>query len=144
MDHLLCRVEAVIFHKKEKLLLARHEKLERSYWVLPGGSVQFGESLDFALRRELFEELNFDEVIVNELLFVDQFIDLDHKRHVVKIGFTVTIPEDEFEELSVSAQADVIKDIREFTLEEIRDSADTFYPSKDFLLNMFEAAAGND
>lgn len=143
MEQLQCRVEAVIFHKNEKLLLARHEKLDRSYWVLPGGGVQFGESLDFALRRELFEELNFDEVIVDDLLYVDQFVDLDHKRHVVKIGFGVTIPEDEFEELNVSAQADVIKDIREFTLDEIRQSSDTFYPSKDFLLNLFEMTVGN-
>jgi len=144
MESLKVRVEGVVFHNKEKLLLAKHEKMEKSYWVLPGGVVEFGESLDFALRRELFEELGFDEVIVEDLLLVDQFVDIDHKRHIVKIAFLVTIPESEFQDLNISAQANVIKDVKEYTRQEIQDSSETFYPSKDFFLNLFDSNPGND
>jgi ADP-ribose pyrophosphatase YjhB (NUDIX family) len=47
------------------MLLGRHEKGDRQYWLLPGGGVNSGESLVNALHRELTEELGIaDEVPV--------------------------------------------------------------------------------
>ncbi len=56
------RVSAVL-RWSERILLCRHVKGEREYWLLPGGGVNAGESLLQALRRELAEELGIDEEI---------------------------------------------------------------------------------
>jgi 8-oxo-dGTP diphosphatase len=44
-----------------RILLIRHEKPGKEYWLLPGGGVNSGESLVDALRRELQEELGIDD-----------------------------------------------------------------------------------
>ena len=42
------------------VLLVRHQKGEDTYWLLPGGGVQYGESLEEALNRELLEGMRQD------------------------------------------------------------------------------------
>ena len=54
------RVSAVL-RWRDRILLCRHEKPGREYWLLPGGGVNAGESLVEALRRELAEEVGIDE-----------------------------------------------------------------------------------
>ena len=50
------RVSAILrWHGR--VLLCRHEKPGREYWLLPGGGVNSGESLVNALHRELAEEV---------------------------------------------------------------------------------------
>ena len=39
-----------------RILLVRHEKDGRAYWLLPGGGVEEGEQLEDAMRREFAEE----------------------------------------------------------------------------------------
>lgn len=48
-------VGAAIFRQEELLLLRRVDG-DRGRWELPGGSVEVGENLDEALRREVMEE----------------------------------------------------------------------------------------
>ena len=50
------RVSAVL-RWEGRVLLCRHEKSGREYWLLPGGGVNSGESLVEALRLELEEEV---------------------------------------------------------------------------------------
>ena len=54
------RVSAVLGWRGS-ILLCRHEKPGKEYWLLPGGGVNSGESLVDALRRELAEEIGIDE-----------------------------------------------------------------------------------
>ena len=50
------RVSAIL-RWRGRVLLCRHEKPGREYWLLPGGGVNSGESLIDALHRELDEEV---------------------------------------------------------------------------------------
>ncbi|MBI4779066.1 nucleotide exchange factor GrpE [Candidatus Falkowbacteria bacterium] len=52
-------VSAFIFNNKGELLLTRSPKWNNS-WVVPGGKVEFGESMEKTLKREMKEELNLD------------------------------------------------------------------------------------
>jgi 8-oxo-dGTP diphosphatase len=54
------RVSAIL-RRESRVLLVRHEKHGREYWLLPGGGVSAGESLVQALKRELAEEVGIDE-----------------------------------------------------------------------------------
>jgi 8-oxo-dGTP diphosphatase len=54
------RVSAIL-RWKGRVLLCRHEKPGKEYWLLPGGGVNSGESLVDALYRELAEEIGIDD-----------------------------------------------------------------------------------
>lgn len=53
------RVSAIL-RRGRRILLVRHEKHGREYWLLPGGGVHAGETLVRALKRELAEEVGLD------------------------------------------------------------------------------------
>ncbi len=51
---------ALVIRAGDRILLARHEKGGRSYWVFPGGRLEYGETLEECGRRELLEEAGVD------------------------------------------------------------------------------------
>jgi ADP-ribose pyrophosphatase YjhB (NUDIX family) len=84
------RVSAIL-RWRGRVLLCRHEKPDKEYWLLPGGGVNSGESLVDALHRELAEELGLDDelpvegpvAIVDSIAPVRSFA----PKHVVHIIF---------------------------------------------------------
>ncbi len=78
-----------------RILMVEQGRGEECYWLLPGGGVQFGESLTEALRREFLEELGL-RVGVYRLLAVSESISPDpsYLKHVLHLVFEVTAPTD--------------------------------------------------
>lgn len=80
------RVTGLLVENNE-LLIVKQLLKERSNWNLPGGALEFGETLEQALIREMKEETGL-VVEVGELLYVcDRFRGL--KKHVVDMSFSV-------------------------------------------------------
>lgn len=79
------RVAAVIV-KHGEILLVKHEKNGRTYWLLPGGGQEFGETTAEALERELQEECGL-KVKCGPLLFMAESLPPDKHRQVLNLTF---------------------------------------------------------
>jgi len=74
----------VVLNKGNKILLVRHRKGNRRYWVLPGGRLEYGETFEECAVRELKEETGLD-VEVERFLFLSEALAPDRSRHIVNI-----------------------------------------------------------
>lgn len=72
----------------DRLLLVRHRALlhDGSFWEMPGGGVEFGESLAEAVAREFLEETGL-VVRVGKLLFISEL--MRPPLHAVELYFEV-------------------------------------------------------
>ncbi len=77
---------AVALMRGGRLLLVRHRKEGEDYYLLPGGGVKWGESMEEALRREVREETGL-EVQAGRLLCVSETLYPDGSRHIVNLVF---------------------------------------------------------
>jgi len=82
---------AGIYTENESILLVKHRKFGKEYFLLPGGGQETGETAEEALRREWQEELNID-IQPGKFLFYGESVpkDLEKHKHVVQIVFEVT------------------------------------------------------
>jgi ADP-ribose pyrophosphatase YjhB (NUDIX family) len=116
------RVSALL-RWNDRVLLCRHEKPGKEYWLLPGGGVHSGESLVDALHRELREELGIDDepslegpvAIVDSISPVRSFA----AKHVVHIIFAGDLGSRSLETVN-SADA-AVRGHRLFGLEELEE-----------------------
>jgi len=93
VDYIGVGVGAIIVDEQGRLFLARRgpkAKNERGLWEFPGGSVELGERLADALRREIREEYGV-EIEVGELLDVVDHILPDEGQHWVSPTFICRI-----------------------------------------------------
>lgn len=88
MQNIRIRVAGILVNDG-KILLVRHEKNGNSYWLIPGGGVDFGESAEAALVREYKEEVGLD-VKVGKLVLVHDSIPPNRHRQVLNLYFLVT------------------------------------------------------
>lgn len=97
VDYIGVGVGALIVDDQGRLFLTKrglHAQNERGTWEFPGGSVEFGETLAAALRREIYEEYGIT-IAVGELLEVVDHLLLDEGQHWVSPTFLCTIVEGE-------------------------------------------------
>jgi len=85
------RVAGICLDKKNRLLLVNHQKNGKSYWLLPGGGVEYGETLHEALKREFMEEMTLKIKKMGELIFINDSIYPGGKRHVINMYFKVEV-----------------------------------------------------
>jgi ADP-ribose pyrophosphatase YjhB (NUDIX family) len=90
MNHIRIRAAGILVHQGQ-ILLVRHEKGGKSYWLLPGGGVDYGETVEEGLKREFREEVGLD-VTVRKLVLVHDSIPPDRHRQVLNLYFTVECP----------------------------------------------------
>lgn len=71
-----------------KILVVRHRKNGREYYMLPGGGVRRGEKVPEALAREVEEETGL-RITPGRLLFVTETLFPGGGRHIVHLVFSV-------------------------------------------------------
>lgn len=87
---------AVIKHKKEILLNYLNDAKGKRYYFLPGGHLEFGETTEECLRRELREELGASIASLNFLTYLDNFYTKDKINHQeINLLFTVKLDDRE-------------------------------------------------
>jgi len=92
IDYIGVGVGAVITNNEGRYFLARRGKEarnEKGKWEFPGGSVEFNETLENALIREVREEYGFDIKVEKLLDVVDHIIPAE-KQHWVSPTFLCT------------------------------------------------------
>ena len=77
---------AVVILKDNKILLVQHCKHGRKYWLLPGGGLEYGETIEQCAKRELMEEANL-AISLGELILVSESIPPDKHRHVLNLYY---------------------------------------------------------
>jgi len=116
------RVSALL-RWEDRILLCRHEKPGKEYWLLPGGGVNSGESLVDALRRELLEEIGIgDELPLEGPVAIADSIAPERSfaaKHVVHIVFSGDLSGRSLDR--VTSQDAAVRGHRLFSLNELED-----------------------
>ena len=97
------RVTGILL-QNDRILLVKQRMSPRREWSLPGGTVEVGETLTEACRREVWEETGLD-TSVESLAFLAHRTDpplFDAGFLLCRIGGTIRIPPPEFEDNPIS------------------------------------------
>ena len=71
-----------------------HRADHESFWTLPGGRVEHGETAEQTVKREMQEELETDVDVVRLLWLVENFFEYDGRRyHEIALYFLIRFPD---------------------------------------------------
>lgn len=104
-------VDAIIVHEEKIVLIKRLKDPHMNKWALPGGFVEYGETVETATIREAKEETNLD-IKLDELVGVYSNPERDPRRHTVSIVYKASIIGD------VIQSGSDAKDARFFNIED--------------------------
>ena len=94
-DYIGVGIGAVIFNKDGKMFLSKRggkAQNEKGKWESPGGALEFGESFEETIIREIKEEFDF---IVEPIEILQPFNHLipEEKQHWIALAFICTVKE---------------------------------------------------
>ncbi len=84
------RVSVIVISDDQRILLVKHRKGSKQYWVLPGGRLEYGETFQECGAREVREETGL-EVAVDKMIFISEAIAPDRSRHIVNVYMTARV-----------------------------------------------------
>ncbi len=68
-------LKAIIINDKKEILLLKVEannrpdySIHEEYWDFPGGQIDYGETIEQGLKREIFEEIGITKIKIHELI----------------------------------------------------------------------------
>jgi ADP-ribose pyrophosphatase YjhB (NUDIX family) len=112
-----------VIHKENRLLMAQHQQDGKTWWCLPGGGVEEGETPEEAVLRELQEECSVTGRIIREINHATYISGEEAYTYLVDIGEQIprlgTDPE-------FPKTGQVLVDIAWLTLAEIPERDRTF------------------
>ncbi|EKD66990.1 MAG: MutT/NUDIX family protein [uncultured bacterium] len=85
VDYIGVSVGALIFNSEGKILLCKRSqnaKNERGCWEAPGGAVEYGETLEHAIAREMKEELDVELELMQQMPAANHIIPDDHQHWI--------------------------------------------------------------
>lgn len=86
IDYIGVAAAAMIFNEKGELFLSKRGREaadEQGYWETPGGGVDFGETLEHAVKREIMEEYGIEIELLEQFPATDYIIPDKHQHWVV-------------------------------------------------------------
>lgn len=106
--------DVFIYNKEEFILIKRGNEPFKDWWALPGGFVEYNETVENAAIREAKEETNID-IKLEHLINVYSDPKRDERGHTVTIAYTAT------GDFSCAKANDDATDIRIFTFDDINE-----------------------
>lgn len=89
IDYIGVGIGAIIVNNEGKFFLSKRGKKarnERGLWEFPGGGLEFGESFENTIHRELMEEFGITVEIIRQISTFNHLIP-DEKQHWVAVAF---------------------------------------------------------
>jgi 8-oxo-dGTP diphosphatase len=109
----------IINNKNETLLMKRGpmSKNEIGFWSKPGGSVEFGEKVENAIKREIKEELDIEIELIKFLDYTDHIIKSENQ-HWIAFNYLAKIIKGEPKIM----EPDKHDEIKWFSLDDLPDN----------------------
>ena len=110
IDYIGVSAGAMIFNDKGELFLSKRSNEtsnEKGYWETPGGGVDFGETLEKTVRREIMEEYGVEIDIIEQFPAADHMIPKE-KQHWVSTTFLAKIRDSQTPKIMESHKCDGI------------------------------------
>src|SRR3989338_11686814 len=107
----------IVNDRGETLLLKRKSRNEIGKWCKPGGTVEYGETVEDAVRREIKEEFGVEIELLEPLGFTNLFLP-EEKEHWVAFHYLARIVKGEPKNM----EPEKIEEIRWFPLDKLPEN----------------------